>query len=220
MVGLGWHRFREPLCWWAALAGLRNRAGILPLHSETRGKLDFTRFHSYQDWYEWNQVVNQAASEVCCSLKEAETQNLSLKSQQNKAVCLKKVSDTAGRIPAWLILMNFCISSESLVMLLWPSKEQTSVNIPSFFIGFVYINEICWSSERGSVGWTVLKMECCDGGISFFRSETRRLRSQGKVYRNPYDFSPWHNWCLFLGMIDGRGWTSGETWKLLDVLAQ
>ena len=28
------------------------RAGILPLHSETRGKLDFTRFHSYQDWYE------------------------------------------------------------------------------------------------------------------------------------------------------------------------
>ena len=28
------------------------RAGILPLHSEIRGKLDFTRFHSYQDWYE------------------------------------------------------------------------------------------------------------------------------------------------------------------------
>jgi len=40
------------------------------------------------------------------------------------------------------------------------------------------------------------------------RSETRRLRLQGKTYKNPYDFSPWHNWCLFLGMIDGRGWTS------------
>ena len=81
------------------------RAGNLPLHSETRGKLDFTRFHSYQDWYEWNQVVNQAASEVCCSLKEAETQNLSLESQQNKAVCLKKISDSAGRFPPWLWML-------------------------------------------------------------------------------------------------------------------
>lgn len=37
-------------------------------------------------------------------------------------------------------------------------------------------------------------------------SERKRLKKKGKVYRNPYDFSPWHNWCLFLGMIDGRGW--------------
>ena len=43
-------------------------------------------------------VVNQAASEVCCSLKEAETQNLSLKSQQNEAVCLAKLSDAVGEI--------------------------------------------------------------------------------------------------------------------------
>ena len=42
------------------------------------------------------------------------------------------------------------------------------------------------------------------------RSETKRLRSLGKVYKNPYDFSPWHNWCLFLDMIDGRGWKSGR----------
>ncbi|XP_059087204.1 palmitoyltransferase ZDHHC16-like [Tigriopus californicus] len=38
------------------------------------------------------------------------------------------------------------------------------------------------------------------------RSETRRLAVDGRVYRNPYDFSPYYNWCLFLGMIDGRGW--------------
>lgn len=38
------------------------------------------------------------------------------------------------------------------------------------------------------------------------RSETRRLAVDGKVYRNPYDFSPYYNWCLFLGMIEGRGW--------------
>lgn len=40
------------------------------------------------------------------------------------------------------------------------------------------------------------------------RSETKRLKEQGKVYANPYDFTPWFNWCLFLGMIDGRGWSS------------
>lgn len=38
------------------------------------------------------------------------------------------------------------------------------------------------------------------------RAERKRLKAEGKVYRNPYDFSPWHNWCLFLGLIDGRGW--------------
>ena len=43
-----------------------------------------------------------------------------------------------------------------------------------------------------------------------FRSETKRLRLDGKSYRNPYNFTPWHNWCLFLGMIDGRGWASGR----------
>ena len=40
------------------------------------------------------------------------------------------------------------------------------------------------------------------------KSEEKRFRKLGKVYKNPYDFSPWHNWCLFLGMIDGRGWSS------------
>ena len=40
------------------------------------------------------------------------------------------------------------------------------------------------------------------------RAETRRLKAIGQCYRNPYDFSPWHNWCLFLGMLDGRGWSS------------
>ena len=83
-------------------AVLWTRAGNLPLHSEIRGKLDFTRFHSYQDSYEWIQVVNQAASTACCSFKEAETQNLSLKSQQNKAVCLAKVSDAVWEIPTEL----------------------------------------------------------------------------------------------------------------------
>ena len=39
------------------------------------------------------------------------------------------------------------------------------------------------------------------------RAETKRLKAQDQVYRNPYDFGPWHNWCLFLGMIEGRGWS-------------
>ena len=39
------------------------------------------------------------------------------------------------------------------------------------------------------------------------QSERKRLKQLGgKPYRNPYDFGPWYNWCLFLGMIDGRGW--------------
>ena len=39
------------------------------------------------------------------------------------------------------------------------------------------------------------------------QSERKRLRElNGKPYRNPYDFGAWHNWCLFLGMIEDRGW--------------
>jgi palmitoyltransferase len=40
------------------------------------------------------------------------------------------------------------------------------------------------------------------------RAETKRLAELGKVYRNPYNFSPFYNWCLFLGLVDGRGWMS------------
>eukprot|EP00092_Neocalanus_flemingeri_P005893 GFUD01006342.1.p1 GENE.GFUD01006342.1~~GFUD01006342.1.p1 ORF type:complete len:351 (-),score=52.97 GFUD01006342.1:69-1121(-) len=40
------------------------------------------------------------------------------------------------------------------------------------------------------------------------RSETKRMAELGKVYKNPYDFGPWFNWYLFLGLIDGRGWGS------------
>lgn len=40
------------------------------------------------------------------------------------------------------------------------------------------------------------------------RSETKRLAEQGKLYRNPYNFGPLHNWFLFLGVVDGRGWSS------------
>jgi len=39
------------------------------------------------------------------------------------------------------------------------------------------------------------------------RSETKRLAELGKIYRNPYDFGPKHNWHLFLGLVDGRGWS-------------
>lgn len=39
------------------------------------------------------------------------------------------------------------------------------------------------------------------------QSERKRLKELGdKPYRNPYDFGIWYNWCLFLGMIEGRGW--------------
>jgi len=38
------------------------------------------------------------------------------------------------------------------------------------------------------------------------RSETKRLAELGRVYRNPYNFGPKHNWHLFLGLVDGRGW--------------
>ncbi len=41
-----------------------------------------------------------------------------------------------------------------------------------------------------------------------FRSETKRLKELGKTYRNPYDFGAFNNWCLLLGVIDGRGWRS------------
>ena len=40
------------------------------------------------------------------------------------------------------------------------------------------------------------------------QSERKRLRELGnKANRNPYDFGSWYNWCLFLGMIDNRGWS-------------
>merc|ERR1719266_2556272 len=40
------------------------------------------------------------------------------------------------------------------------------------------------------------------------QAERKRLKKIGKIYRNPYDFGPWYNWCLFLGIINGRKWTS------------
>merc|ERR1719471_2353496 len=36
------------------------------------------------------------------------------------------------------------------------------------------------------------------------RSETKRLAELGRIYRNPYNFGPKHNWHLFLGLVDGR----------------
>lgn len=35
-------------------------------------------------------------------------------------------------------------------------------------------------------------------------SETKRLRSQDKIYRNPYDFNGKRNFEMFLGLTDGR----------------
>lgn len=41
------------------------------------------------------------------------------------------------------------------------------------------------------------------------RSERKRYRDEGLGdYVNPYDFGSWKNWCLLLGMTDGRGWSS------------
>ena len=40
------------------------------------------------------------------------------------------------------------------------------------------------------------------------KNETKRLKALGQVYKNPFDFSPYHNWCLFLGLIEGRGVTT------------
>lgn len=40
------------------------------------------------------------------------------------------------------------------------------------------------------------------------RNETKRLKSLGQVYKNPFDFTPYYNWCLFLGLTDGRGLAS------------
>jgi len=40
------------------------------------------------------------------------------------------------------------------------------------------------------------------------KSETKRMAELGKSYRNPYNFGPWFNWYLFLGLVDGRGWGS------------
>jgi palmitoyltransferase len=40
------------------------------------------------------------------------------------------------------------------------------------------------------------------------KNETKRLKALGQVYKNPFDFSSYHNWCLFLGLIEGRGFSS------------
>jgi len=40
------------------------------------------------------------------------------------------------------------------------------------------------------------------------RSETQRLAELGKIYKNPYNFTPLYNWYLFLGLVSGRGWLS------------
>ena len=36
------------------------------------------------------------------------------------------------------------------------------------------------------------------------KAETKRLAELGKVYKNPYNFGPRHNWYLFLGLVGGR----------------
>jgi len=40
------------------------------------------------------------------------------------------------------------------------------------------------------------------------KSETKRLSQIGQTYKNPYDFGPYHNLRLFLGIIEGRNLTS------------
>ena len=40
------------------------------------------------------------------------------------------------------------------------------------------------------------------------KSEIKRLLKIGKKYKNAYNFGPWYNWCLFLGLIEGRTWPS------------
>lgn len=40
------------------------------------------------------------------------------------------------------------------------------------------------------------------------KSETKRLSQIGQNYKNPFDFGPYHNWCLFFGIIEGRSLSS------------
>lgn len=40
------------------------------------------------------------------------------------------------------------------------------------------------------------------------RDDAKRLRKQGLVFRNPYNFGIWSNWKMLLGMVDGRSWLS------------
>lgn len=34
--------------------------------------------------------------------------------------------------------------------------------------------------------------------------ETKRLATQGRAFKNPYDFGPKRNFQLFLGLVNGR----------------
>ena len=67
---------------------------------------------------------------------------------------------------------------------------------------FLVLGGLCiWHARLISRGETSI-----EGHIN--RSERKRHKELGnKPYRNPYDFGVWNNWCLFLGMIDGRGWS-------------
>ncbi len=40
------------------------------------------------------------------------------------------------------------------------------------------------------------------------KAEYLRLKKIGKTYKNPYDFGPYHNWALFLGLVEDRSWAS------------
>ena len=66
---------------------------------------------------------------------------------------------------------------------------------------FLVLGGLCiWHAKLISRGETSIEAH-------INRSERKRHKEVGnKPYRNPYDFGAWYNWCLFLGMTDGRGW--------------
>ena len=65
-----------------------------------------------------------------------------------------------------------------------------------------FMSTACFLSLGGLCLWHARLIHAGQTSIEAHinRSETRRLAQLGKIYSNPYNFGPVHNWYLFLGM--------------------
>jgi len=73
-----------------------------------------------------------------------------------------------------------------------------------------FMSSACFLSLVGLCLWHARLISAGQTSIEAHinRSEEKRLAELGKIYRNPYNFGARHNWYLFLGLVNGRGWWS------------
>jgi len=77
--------------------------------------------------------------------------------------------------------------------------------------GIIYVFMLCSAVTLALgilTGWHCKLISCGETSIEWHinKEDARKLKKQGLVFKNPYDFGIWNNWKMFLGLVEGRSW--------------